>query len=112
MTPNVNRLDRVPLQRTAAVYRPAETCIEMLSRFRSAGAAIVSSFAAMSDSVHWPASGVWSCSSNRPLPTRNVVRKPRLNVPVSRRASRVNRWPRTTIVRDVVFVGGDVVGAG
>jgi hypothetical protein len=111
MTPSENRRDRSPRQRTAAVYRPAVTWSEMLSRFRTAGAAIVRSEAEMRDSVQSPASGVRSWSSNLPLPTRNVDLKPRRNVPVSRRASLVKRLPRTTIVR-VVGGMGVAVGAG
>ena len=75
------------------MYRPAGTRTERLIRFLNAGAATVSSPAALSESEHDDASGVSSCISNRPRPTLKVVRNPFLNVPVSKSVCLVKSWP-------------------
>ena len=94
MTPSEYCRVRAPRHCTSAVYRPAVvTRIDRLIRFLTAGAATVSSPALLSEREHADASGVSSCSSKRPRPTRNVERKPRPNVPVSKMVWRVNRWP-------------------
>ena len=84
---------RAPRHCTSAVYRPAATRTERLIRFLNAGAAISTPLAELSANEHWAASGVSSCISNRPRPTLNVERNPRLNVPVSKRVCRVYSWP-------------------
>ena len=94
------------------MYRPAVTRTERLIRFLTAGAATISSPAELSESEQVLASGVSSCSSNRPFPTLNVERNPRLNVPVSKSVCLVNRWPGAGFgTRGVVDAGG-VAAAG
>ena len=93
MTPNEYCRVRAPRHCTSAVYRPAVTRTDRLIRFLMAGAATVSSPALLSESEHEAASGVSSCISKRPRPTRKVERKPRLKVPVSNSVCRVNSCP-------------------
>lgn len=93
MTPSEYCRVRAPRHCTSAVYRPAATRTERLIKFLTAGAATSTPLAEVSASAHSAASGVSSCISKRPRPTRNVDRKPRLKVPVSKSVCRVNRWP-------------------
>ena len=74
MTPNEYCRVRAPRHCTSAVYRPAATGTERLIRFLTAGEATSTPLAELSANAHWAASGVSSCLTNRPRPTRNLDR--------------------------------------